>query len=540
MIKDYTKFNISSIDDFDFVIVGSGFAGIICAKNLLKTNKKVLLIESGISSVFSNKRDSFDTFGKNKHPNGNYFRRKNLGGTSKAWGGRCIPFDKSDFLKSYAKWPISYSHISKYLKEANKWLDAGDVNFKLKTTFKKKYFNNYNSHLNFFSDSIERFSLPTNVWKKEKNNLLRNKNLLILTNCTVTKLLQGKNNKRKFNILVQSKSKTDVISSKNIVLAAGCIETTRILLNSRDYMNNSLGNHSNHLGKYYMTHVGATVGTINLKNKQLFSYFKTHDDIYGRYYLKLNDEIMIKKKLTNIIARPTEPDLANPAHKNSTFSALYFFKFFFNYEYKSILFSSHKKKFIRNLINHFRNIFLGLPSLFNNVIFFVNKRFLSKRKIPSLFLSGENIYSLHLTGEQLPFQSSQLKLSKNKDYLGMPKIIIDWKISKFDSIKFSKYMDNLKFFSEKSDENFLINFKKNDYVNLHNKLNPVGGHHIGTTRMSKYKKDGVTDKWGRVWGTNNVFIASSSLFPTSGAANPTLMIVALTIRLTEYLIKKCK
>ena len=122
----------------------------------------------------------------------------------------------------------------------------------------------------------------------------------------------------------------------------------------------------------------------------------------------------------------------------------------------------------------------------------------------------------------------------------MPKISIDWKISKLDGIKFSKYMDNLKLLSEKDGKLFLINFKKNDYINLLNKLNPVGGHHIGTTRMSKYKKDGVTDKWGRVWGTKNIFIASSSLFPTSGAANPTLMIVALAIRLSEFLVKRCK
>lgn len=60
-------------------------------------------------------------------------------------------------------------------------------------------------------------------------------------------------------------------------------------------------------------------------------------------------------------------------------------------------------------------------------------------------------------------------------------------------------------------------------------------HHMGTTRMSADPKKGVVDKNCRVHGIGNLFIASSSTFPTSGHANPTLTIVALTVRLADQL-----
>jgi choline dehydrogenase-like flavoprotein len=61
-----------------------------------------------------------------------------------------------------------------------------------------------------------------------------------------------------------------------------------------------------------------------------------------------------------------------------------------------------------------------------------------------------------------------------------------------------------------------------------------GGHHIGTTRMHVDPKQGVVDGNCRVHGLANLFVAGSSVFPTSGHANPTLTIVALALRLGAH------
>jgi choline dehydrogenase-like flavoprotein len=60
-------------------------------------------------------------------------------------------------------------------------------------------------------------------------------------------------------------------------------------------------------------------------------------------------------------------------------------------------------------------------------------------------------------------------------------------------------------------------------------------HHMGTTRMHADPRRGVVDADCRVHGIANLYVAGSSVFPTSGAANPTLTIVALALRLAGHL-----
>ena len=64
----------------------------------------------------------------------------------------------------------------------------------------------------------------------------------------------------------------------------------------------------------------------------------------------------------------------------------------------------------------------------------------------------------------------------------------------------------------------------------------VGGpHHMGTTKMSATPQTGVVDPDCRVHGLGNLYVAGSSVFPTSGYANPTLTLIALAYRLADHL-----
>jgi choline dehydrogenase-like flavoprotein len=62
-------------------------------------------------------------------------------------------------------------------------------------------------------------------------------------------------------------------------------------------------------------------------------------------------------------------------------------------------------------------------------------------------------------------------------------------------------------------------------------------HHLGTTRMSDSPENGVVDSNCKVYGISNLYIAGSSVFPTGGHANPTLTLIALTLRLADHLKK---
>ena len=60
-------------------------------------------------------------------------------------------------------------------------------------------------------------------------------------------------------------------------------------------------------------------------------------------------------------------------------------------------------------------------------------------------------------------------------------------------------------------------------------------HHLGVCRMSESPRDGVVDAWGRAHEVPNLFVSDGSVFPSAGAANPTLTIVALAIRQAEHI-----
>jgi len=61
------------------------------------------------------------------------------------------------------------------------------------------------------------------------------------------------------------------------------------------------------------------------------------------------------------------------------------------------------------------------------------------------------------------------------------------------------------------------------------------GHHMGTTRMGETPEASVVDPDCRTHDLENLYVASSSVFVTSGAVQPTLTIAALSLRLADYL-----
>ena len=63
----------------------------------------------------------------------------------------------------------------------------------------------------------------------------------------------------------------------------------------------------------------------------------------------------------------------------------------------------------------------------------------------------------------------------------------------------------------------------------------TGDHHMGALRMSSRPEDGIVDPDSRLHQVDNLYIAGSAVFPSGGYANPTLTIVALSLRLADHL-----
>lgn len=61
-------------------------------------------------------------------------------------------------------------------------------------------------------------------------------------------------------------------------------------------------------------------------------------------------------------------------------------------------------------------------------------------------------------------------------------------------------------------------------------------HILGGTVMGRDEQRSVTDSFGRVHDTDNLFVAGPSLFPSTGAVNPTFTLTALADRQADHLI----
>ena len=64
---------------------------------------------------------------------------------------------------------------------------------------------------------------------------------------------------------------------------------------------------------------------------------------------------------------------------------------------------------------------------------------------------------------------------------------------------------------------------------------PTAFHWLGTTRMSTSPADGCVDSTLRYHDLENLYVLSTSVFPSASSANPTLTLAALALRLGDHL-----
>jgi choline dehydrogenase-like flavoprotein len=65
-----------------------------------------------------------------------------------------------------------------------------------------------------------------------------------------------------------------------------------------------------------------------------------------------------------------------------------------------------------------------------------------------------------------------------------------------------------------------------------------GQHQAGTARMGDDPASSVTDRWSRVHGHDNLYVADGSVHVTNGGFNPVLTIMALAFRAAEHIVRE--
>ena len=564
MIEDLGTLGEDITIETQLAVVGAGPAGIVVALEAARHGLSVVLLESGNRSFDPALKDLSEAAEWNPHRHApvSLTVRRQVGGTSVIWGGRCVPYDPMDFAPrtflGTPTWPIDYKEVERYFQRACDWMVCGRAAFSTREL----------PHLpsgivpgfvdgSVLGSSLERWSLPTDFGKTYREQLERSPHVRLLTGVTCTEIACPSQGGRAQRLECRTHAGGQVaVTAKAFVVACGGLESTRLLMSSTGPEGEQLGNRSGHLGRWYMAHVEGSISNVRFSTpprQTLYGYERDVDGVYVRRRFSFSEEYQHTHKLPNIVSWLGNPEIPDARHGSGQLSFAYLAMISalgprFAPEAQRLALTGaeipgtpYGFATITSRGSHLRNIVRHPLSTGRFVIDFGARRFLARgRRVPSFSVyNRQNVYPFQYHGEQLPNPASTVSLSREADQLGRRRLTIDLRFSPAD-------VDGVVRAHEHWDRYFRqlglghLEYLHQDLGEAVEKRLGGGFHQIGTTRMSASPSDGVVDQNLAVHGVPNVHLASSSVFVTSGQANSTFMVVVFALRLADHLARQLR
>ena len=532
-------------DRMDLCIVGAGAAGLALASSFIGAGLRVAVLEAGGEKQTKASQAIYEgeLADPSVHPYLHHFRVRALGGASRIWGGRCIPFDPIDFAeRDWAPgpgWPIALQGLTPYYVAAQAAAEAGPFDYDPRTALPGRPVELAPGLDGARIETrLERFSKPTNFWTRYGADLAAAADVWVARDTPVLGIRLSPDGRTvdHLEIVGPHGAARRTLRARRYVLALGGLETVRLMLASRDVRPAGVGNDHDQLGRYYMSHLAATSGHVTFTgapDRIAFDYERDAAGAYVRRRLAVTAEAQRERGLLNTIFRTHLPDPMDPAHGDAILSAMYLVKDLVLYEYS--------RKFREGQVGwggrlrHMGNIVSHPLRLATFGRTWVKDRILAERKLPSVVLgSSTNRYALEFHAEQAPNRDSRLTLGDQTDAFGMPRLKADWRLTPLDLESLKRAYALLAEELQRTGTG-VLEYDPGAVGEAALAAGAYGGHHLGAARMSARPEDGVVDETLKVHGVDNLFVASGAVLPTSSQANPTLTILALTFRLAEHL-----
>jgi choline dehydrogenase-like flavoprotein len=549
MFIDGRQIASGSALEAEVCIIGGGPAGIVIALELLGAAISVILVESGgwRPNKLTQGLNAAELASESRHPPADMYRERRFGGSSTIWGGRCVPLTRKDFeLRPHVAnsgWPISYDTLVPYYSRALTYCEAGEFAFDpacLKAS--GPIIDGLASQE--LSIGLERFSPPTDFGRRFKSDLTGSPRHRILLESTCVGLLSSDSGRSVHAVECSTiGGKNFRICAKYIVVAAGGLESVRLLAASNERFPTGLANSSGALGRYYMSHLEGTLGRLQVAagRRVTWNFARTQDGIYAKHHIRLSDEVQRRHELRNIIFRLHHANPMDPEHGDPVLSLMYIAKRFILPEYRRKITTVELEALDRLpnssmlVTQHVSNIAKNPWGLIGFLSSWVYKRHACYRRIPYVALySKYGTYPLDYNAEQTPLYDSRISLTHDKDRFGVPKLRVDWRVCPEDVASIAASYRQMQRILASTNIAAVV-YDDETLDDSAKQAVAVGGHHIGTARMSDDPKAGVVNPQCRTHDVENLYIAGSAVFPTSGSASPTLTIVALAIRIADQI-----
>lgn len=502
----------------DVAIVGGGAMGLALAKELLGSNLRVLLLEAGMAepSAASDALFEAEIVG---HPfNGTAVgRRRVFGGATTIWGGQFLPlgdivFESRPWL-GVSGWPLAKASLRPYYERAAA-LGRLSPREGEETIWREHGVTPPAFEPGRLFSEFSRWSPSPNFASNLRAELAADSSVEVLLDAAVAEACLDGNGEIEGLALRATNGHAAIARARVYVLAAGAIESARILLASNRQDERGVGNRSGLVGRYFQDHVSFPAARVAPRDREAFH------EIYDNFVLGATK---YAPKVTLADAAQREERLLNvggffrfPAGGEEGVAAL-----------KAL--AQHVKRRTRpeGGLALVGKTIANLPEVVRFVQGVRKHRVRASRR-------GEIVLEAH--AEQLPRPESRIGLSSERDRLGMPRVRVDWRIDDASRIAIRRYVDTV---VQEFGRLGLAEIEPYDEIiddpEAFQRAASDVYHQMGTLRMSVDPAEGVTNPDARMHEVPNLYVAGCALFPVAGYSNPTHTGLALAMRLADRL-----
>jgi choline dehydrogenase-like flavoprotein len=495
----------------DLCVVGGGIAGLLLAMRIARAGRKVVVLESG-----KNRPDPDIQFLNSvEDPTARYGRElsgrcRGLGGTSRRWGGRMISLSGEDTGErphlGMPAWPIDLSRLDTYSDEIERLFGVANGPFEGEANFSDRDSLSTNDALNVRwakCPSFRNCNLSTLLARELRQNL----NLDIWTDATVCDFTLNRETGRLKSVTARNLGgKTLEVLASSFVLAAGTIETTRLLLLMDRCADNRIFGQTSVLGHYFQDHLKLEVAKIE----------RHHANVSNRYFAY---------RFLKSTRRDLHLELPHEAQVEHAVGSAF--------AYVAMDLEDSPLAGLKTLMQGLqrRQLDWRAVSVLSQNAGIMGKAAYWRAVKKQLYVPPEINFKIMLCGEQLPHWKNRISLAPVKDRLGLPKAQLDWCPMDSEERTFRTIISRLAAYWVRTglDKFCPLIWSLTD---LDADMRLVShaeacAHPSGTTRMGTDPKTSVVGADLSCHAVPNLSIVSASVFPAAGSANPTFTIMKM-------------
>ena len=517
MIADFRFVRDEALPRGAVVVVGAGAAGMAVALALGNAGRDVLLLESGADAA-PDLQDPLNEGTTGKLPWSGLLagRARALGGTTTLWHGQCMRLHPVDveprpWLPG-SGWPLSLSELDEHYETAERFLDVSGRGYDATRWDEHPDLPPLAWDATRLLHDFTEYTPKPSLARTYRPQLAEHRHVTVVLGATAGAVLVEDGRA----VGVQARGdggRRTRIESPEVVLAAGAVENARLLQLS-DPEGIGLGLGREHTGRYLQDH--PTIRTAEVHSRD----FRVLQD---RYIVLHAGPRRLFPKVRLAPGMQREHQLVDATavfvheHDDPALGAA-----------RRLVLSARRRQRPDRPVRDLATVVRGAAPVLRTAY---------RRRVRQL-ATGEppSHVWLQLWLEQPPDPQRRVRLGEGLDALGLRRAHVDWTCGD-QEIETSRRLT--RWIGEDLDRLGIARLE--ELAPMHDdaawrRAVTDAAHPAGTTRMSASPADGVVDRDLQVHGVSGLHVVGGSVFPTSGYANPTLTIVALSLRLAGHLL----